>query len=96
MNLTDNGNYVKDAQNIREMLSYLEANAELLEPHQREFINSLRSQWEQRGTLSDKQFKWLARYYDGVYMDLAGEWEDVAYDCGGYGDDGHPMNYGDR
>jgi len=92
MKLDDNGNYEQTPGNIAEMLQYLADNVELLDGRQREFVASVRGQYEARGTMSEKKFKWICRYFDMVDIDL----EDVSDDGCDDWHEGHPSNYGDR
>ena len=60
------GHYVYSPENIKVMFGEIKPDrAEaMLEPHQMEFIKSLKTQFEQRGSLTEKQFKWLEIYYN--------------------------------
>lgn len=92
----DTGHYLQTPDNISLMFQYLKTNVELLEPHQQDFIASMGGQFVAKGRLSEKQFAWLTRYYTAVQMDLAGAYEDCAYDSYDDSHPGHPSHYGDN
>jgi hypothetical protein len=92
MKLDTSGNYEQTPGNIAEMFQYLAVNQEVLEDRQREYVASVKGQYEARGTMSEKQFRWICRYFDMVHRDI----EDWEHDQGDDSHPGHPSNFGDN
>lgn len=64
----DNGNYLNIKKTIQVMLSELEEEQYscMLDANQLEFIESIKSFFNIKGFLTDKQFKWLCIYYSAA------------------------------
>lgn len=55
---------LKVIQKATEMLEYLEDYLEMMSSREAEFVESLRSQIEEDGELSQKQYNWLINIHD--------------------------------